>query len=79
MRLAGTSHGYGRPGFPHTTHDLLPEDTDPNIQALAETLFDEGGWDTLIESTHHRWGLWACAFFEAILRAADGQISADGR
>jgi CRISPR-associated endonuclease/helicase Cas3 len=23
MRLAGTSHGYGRPGFPHTTHELV--------------------------------------------------------
>jgi CRISPR-associated endonuclease/helicase Cas3 len=79
MRLAGASHGYGRPGFPHTTHDLLTEDTDPNIRILAETLFDEGGWDTLIESTHHRWGVWACAFFEAILRAADSQVSAEGK
>lgn len=79
MRLAGTSHGYGRPGFPHTTHDLLTEDTDPNVRALAEMLFDEGGWDTLVESTHHRWGVWSCAFFEAILRAADGQVSAEGR
>jgi CRISPR-associated endonuclease/helicase Cas3 len=79
MRLAGTSHGYGRPGFPHTTHDLVTENTDPNVRALAETLFDEGGWDALIESTHDRWGVWACAFLEAILRAADGQISAEGQ
>jgi CRISPR-associated endonuclease/helicase Cas3 len=79
MRLAGTSHGYGRPGFPHTTHDLITGDTDPNIRAVAEALFDEGGWDALIESTHHRWGVWTCAFLEAILRAADGQVSAEGR
>jgi CRISPR-associated endonuclease/helicase Cas3 len=79
MRLAGTSHGYGRPGFPHTTHDLLAEDADPIVRALAETLFDEGGWDALIEATHDRWGVWSCAFLEAVLRAADGQVSAEGQ
>ncbi|HWS34098.1 MAG TPA: type I-U CRISPR-associated helicase/endonuclease Cas3 [Actinoplanes sp.] len=72
-RLVGTSHGYGRHGFPHTSKDLTsrPGET-------ATTLFDEGLWDELIERTHLRWGVWGCAYLEALLRAADGQVSAEG-
>jgi CRISPR-associated endonuclease/helicase Cas3 len=72
-RLIGTSHGYGRHGFPHTSRQLTshPGDT-------AATLFDEGLWDELIERTHLRWGVWGCAYLEALLRAADGQVSAEG-
>jgi CRISPR-associated endonuclease/helicase Cas3 len=72
-RLVGTSHGYGRHGFPHTSRHLTshPGET-------AVTLFDEGLWDELIERTHLRWGVWGCAYLEALLRAADGQVSAEG-
>jgi CRISPR-associated endonuclease/helicase Cas3 len=73
-RLVGTSHGLGRAGFPHTAVELTT--TAPDV---AEWLFDHGGWDELIETTHHRYGVWGCAFLEAVLRAADGQISAEGR
>ena len=42
-------------------------------------LFDLGGWDDLIEQTQQRYSVWGCAFLEAILRAADGQVSGEGR
>jgi CRISPR-associated endonuclease/helicase Cas3 len=45
---------------------------------IAAALFDEGLWDELIERTHVRWGVWGCAYLEALLRAADGQVSAEG-
>ena len=72
-RLIGTSHGHGRSRFPHTSTQLVerPDET-------AAELFDEGGWDELIERTHDRWGVWGCAYLEALLRAADGQVSAEG-
>ncbi|WP_088284869.1 type I-U CRISPR-associated helicase/endonuclease Cas3 [Kineosporia sp. A_224] len=79
-RLVGTSHGHGRTGFPHTTADLLLDSH--GTDALTETsreLFDTGGWDDLVERTHRRYGLWGCAYLEAVLRAADGQISQEGR
>lgn len=76
IRLVGTSHGHGRHGFPHVAADLLgPEDQGNDS---ATDLFDEGVWDELIESTHRRWGVWGCAYLEALLRAADGQVSREG-
>jgi CRISPR-associated endonuclease/helicase Cas3 len=76
-RLVGTSHGHGRYGFPHTAAELLtPGDPDTDLH-LATDLFDLGTWDNLIEATHHRWGVWGCAYLEALLRAADGQVSGE--
>lgn len=72
-RLVGTSHGYGRHGFPHTSRQLASSSGE-----IAVTLFDEGLWDELIERTHLNWGVWGCAYLEALLRAADGQVSAEG-
>lgn len=74
-RLIGTSHGHGRPSFPHASHELGMPD---KHQALAEEMFDEGRWDEIIEQTDRRLGVWACAFLEAVLRAADGQVSGEG-
>jgi len=81
LRLIGTSHGRGRPNFPHTTAELLNPAVpgeDP-LAHHARRLFDDGEWDEIIESTHRQWGVWACSYLEAILRAADTQISAEGR
>jgi len=72
-RLIGTSHGNGRHGFPHTSEQLVAD-----ADEIAAELFDEGLWDELIERTHIRWGVWGCAYLEALLRAADGQVSAEG-
>lgn len=73
-RLIGTSHGYGRSTFPHNADELGAYDDD-----IAIWLFDIGGWDELIEHTERRYGPWTCAYLEAVLRAADGQISAEGK
>jgi CRISPR-associated endonuclease/helicase Cas3 len=78
-RLIGTTHGHGRVSFPHVATELLAPEDPPDKRVVAERLFDEGGWDELIEHTDRRYGVWCCAFLEAVLRAADGQISAEGR
>jgi CRISPR-associated endonuclease/helicase Cas3 len=78
-RLVGTSHGHGRHGFPHTAAELFAHDDSDADRQLAEDLFDLGIWDNLIEATHHRWGVWGCAYLEALLRAADGQVSGEGK
>jgi CRISPR-associated endonuclease/helicase Cas3 len=79
MRLIGTSHGHGRSWFPHGAAELA-NDTDPSEwRELAAELFDGGGWDELIEATHLRYGTWGCAYLEAVLRAADCQVSREGK
>lgn len=78
-RLIGTTHGHGRSWFPHTADELLSDDEDDAVRAIAAMLFDEGGWDELIETTQWRYGVWVCAYLEALVRGADGQISAEGR
>lgn len=79
LRLVGTSHGHGRPGFPHTAAALLAPDTEEQVTQWARKLFDTGHWDDLIETTHQQWGVWACAYLEALLRGADAQVSGEGR
>jgi CRISPR-associated endonuclease/helicase Cas3 len=76
-RLVGTSHGHGRTGFPHAGSELVTG-SPPALVERARQLFDAGEWDELIERTHHRYGVWGCAYVEALLRAADGQVSAEG-
>ncbi len=77
VRLIGTTHGRGRGSFPQTsTHLTAP--VDAAVQS-AELLYDAGEWDALIERTHAVWGLWGCAYLEALVRAADCQVSAEGR
>lgn len=78
-RLIGTTHGHGRSWFPHVAEELLHPTDAPDVWKIAAMLFDEGGWDELIERTHLRYGVWGCAYLEAVLRAADGQISGEGR
>ncbi|EKF24826.1 putative cRISPR-associated helicase Cas3, Anaes-subtype [Mycolicibacterium hassiacum DSM 44199] len=81
VRLAGTSHGRGRPGFPHNATELLdPQELrGTELGAIAAVLFDAGQWDGLIERTNREWGVWGVAYLEALVRAADGQISREGR
>lgn len=78
-RLIGTTHGHGRVWFPHTSAELLGDRDDDAARKIAASLFDEGGWDELIERTDRRYGVWGCAYLEALLRAADGQVSAEKR
>ncbi len=76
-RLAGTSHGRGRSGFAHMARHFV--DTELGVGAACRELYDDGGWDELIERTHRRHGVWGCAYLEALLRAADGQVSGEAR
>lgn len=76
LRLIGTSHGCGRPSFQQTGTDLLA--SDHPAHELAEQWYLDGQWEQLIEDTHRRWGPWGCAYLEALLRAADCQISMEG-
>lgn len=77
-RLIGTSHGHGRAGFPHLAKEMLRFGDDDEVWSNAEALFDSGAWDELIERTQERYGVWGCAYLEALLRAADGQVSEEG-
>jgi CRISPR-associated endonuclease/helicase Cas3 len=79
LRLVGTSHGHGRSSFPHTSAQLKHPDDDPAWQERTADLFDEGAWDELVEVTQTRYGVWGCAYLEALLRAADCQVSGEGR
>lgn len=77
LRIVGTSHGHGRPSFPHVGAELISAD-DP-LQPLARRLFTEGDWDSLISQTDKTYGIFNCAYLEYLERAADGQISSEGR
>lgn len=79
LRLVGTSHGHGRTVFPHASASLADPSDSADWRALAADLFDWGGWDELIERTHIRYGVWGCAYLEAVLRGADCQISEEGK
>ena len=79
-RLIGTSHGRGRVDFPHVTDELIT--ADPHLERYRDRaieLFDRGGWDELVDATDREWGVWGTAFLEAIVRAADTSISAEGK
>ncbi|SHE26552.1 type I-G CRISPR-associated helicase/endonuclease Cas3g [Actinomyces glycerinitolerans] len=73
-RLIGTSHGRGRPLFNHDPETAGPE----HLDALEE-LVGEGEWESLIARTGGAWGEWAIAYLEAMLRAADCSVSAEGK
>lgn len=77
-RLIGTSHGHGRVGFPHLTKGLLRSTDADELSSTAREVFDQGTWDQLIERTQETYGVWGCAYLEALLRAADGQVSEEG-
>ncbi len=75
-RLVGTSHGHGRVGFPHASAGLLAAPSD--LADTSQELYDDGAWDTIVEATHRKHGVWGCAYLEAVLRAADCQVSREG-
>lgn len=79
LRLIGTSHGHGRSGFPHVASELTGSLDPTEWRSMAAELFDFGAWDELIEATQIRYGVWGCAYLEAILRAADCQVSEEGK
>ncbi|MBM9433925.1 type I-G CRISPR-associated helicase/endonuclease Cas3g [Flaviflexus equikiangi] len=79
LRLIGTSHGHGRAMFDQSTGQLCTAIDDEALRSVADRLFVRGNWDELMERTglEHRW--WGVSYLEAILRAADCQVSKEGR
>ena len=78
-RIVGCSHGRGRTGFPHALDDLLADETDVELRAEAGRLFLNGEWDALVERTNRTVGEYAVSYLEAVERAADAQVSSEGR
>ncbi|MEA5153440.1 type I-U CRISPR-associated helicase/endonuclease Cas3 [Raineyella sp.] len=78
LRLVGTSHGYGRYSTPQTAGDLLRPNDPDEWHSLAHELFDCGGWAEIVGATDRELGVWACAYLEALVRAADCQVSREG-
>lgn len=79
LRLVGTSHGHGRSLFPHGPDELLDATSSQELAASSGDLFFAGGeWARVIERTHRRFGVWGCAFLEAVLRSADCMVSKEG-
>lgn len=80
LRLVGTSHGHGRPLFPHGPGSLLPPGTNKDglSQAVHEFFAAGGLWARVIERTHREYGVWGCAYLEALLRSADCTVSKEG-
>jgi CRISPR-associated endonuclease/helicase Cas3 len=74
-RLIGTSHGRGRHEFPHVGRTLVPQ---ADAYAGVRELYDEGEWELVLARTSQRYGPWGCAYLEAVLRAADGEVSRRG-
>ncbi len=79
-RLVGTSHGYGRPFFPHGPAGLVGGESHPDgVLAAVNSLYRTGaGWSDVLERTDERYGVWGIAYLEAVLRAADGTVSEEG-
>ncbi|MGX1739827.1 type I-G CRISPR-associated helicase/endonuclease Cas3g [Corynebacterium flavescens] len=75
--IAGTSHGYGRDSFPHTSQQLLFEGS--GNKALAKRLFDQGYWESMSKRLAREYGTYQLAYLSFIERAADAQISKEGR
>lgn len=81
LRIIGCSHGNGRNSFKHTDRILLQnaQGSDSDIlRQKAHDLFFIGRWEELIEETDMKFGPFVTAYLEALERAADVQISAEG-
>lgn len=79
LRLIGTTHGHGRALFDQSTVQLCVGINDERLVSRATELFTTGEWDELIERTDSELNVWGASYLEALLRAADCQISGEGR
>ena len=71
--LVGMSHGNGRSYFPHGIATLSPELPDDAVD-----IFTDGTWEESLHRMTRRYGPWGLAYLEALLRAADQTVSAQG-
>ncbi|MDO5076187.1 type I-U CRISPR-associated helicase/endonuclease Cas3 [Corynebacterium sp.] len=79
LRIIGCSHGQGRSDFPHTLEGLLFETAEKDLLKHAKSLFVEGAWDAMIWKTDKEIGPYQMAYLESLERAADAQISKEGK
>jgi CRISPR-associated endonuclease/helicase Cas3 len=70
--------GADAPGPATATAAEAANDLDAAADAAAE-LFDEGLWEEWCERLSRRFGPWGLAYLEAVLRASDQTVSAEGR
>ncbi|WOQ16525.1 type I-U CRISPR-associated helicase/endonuclease Cas3 [Raineyella sp. W15-4] len=78
LRLIGTSHGYGRALTPQRGKELCAPGDPAEWQSRADELYDFGEWASIVGETDRTIGVWACAYLEAVVRAADCQVSREG-
>jgi len=78
LRLIGTSHGRGRPFFPHGPSGLIGQDYNGDLPAVRRIFEAASGWSDILEATHELYGPCGCAYLEAVLRSADSSVSRDG-
>lgn len=71
--LAGLTHGYGRLTFPHGWSALLSGE-----DIAAEDIFTDGTWEQWVSDLTRLYGPWHLAWLEALVRAADHTVSAQG-
>lgn len=71
--LAGFSHGHGRMGFPHG-FATLTGDEHPGLVDI----FSDGTWEDTVIAAGDSLGPWTLSYLDALLRAADHQVSAQG-
>ncbi|SES10313.1 type I-G CRISPR-associated helicase/endonuclease Cas3g [Corynebacterium cystitidis] len=76
--LVGTSHGHGRSSFNHVASELLATE-DSSLYSNAEQLFSVGDWEHMVSNLNHQFGHHNLAFLEAVQRAADAQVSKEGK
>lgn len=77
-RLVGTTHGEGRVLPMYDVSALCTTTDSDDLKQVSAALFEEGGWDELVESTQRDIGAWSICFLEGVLRAADCQVSKEG-
>ena len=73
VHIVGASHGRGRDLFPQTAEELAPG------SETAHRLFTEGQWESNVRTLTRKFGAYTLALCESLERAADAQISGEGR
>ena len=73
VHIVGASHGRGRDLFPQVGEELLVG------SATAQKLFTQGQWESQVRKLTREYGAYTLAACEALERAADAQISGEGR
>lgn len=73
VHIIGTSHGRGRDLFPQIGEQVVTGST------TADRLFSEGQWESQVRHLTRSLGAYTLALCESLERAADGQISGEGR